>query len=216
MRQLSQRELLDEGFWDGFKKVAGGIGRAAKTAGKVAAAGTTAAGRLVDIALPEVTKPIKGAVSAFRDVKNAAKSAWDVLKPKMDKIRESLKDQGFILDETQEPQKAGNSMIVWANEIIGYDKATQQFKTNPNKTVTFMVDSEGNAKRAPNVSVKTNNGNKGKPKTNSKTNTNTASNSSTPPTPPPQAPTNTQSNTGSTPTPTRQPRPVGSPTKRKP
>lgn len=146
MKQFTQRELLAEGFWDGFKKVAKGAGAAA-----------VGAGRLIDIALPEVTKPLKSAISTYRDVSNAVKSAWSELKPFIEKVKKSLEEQGFQLDETQDPYKAGNKFLVYANEIVGVDRTTGKFTVDPSKkSVMFMVDKDGTAKKAPNISNKPN------------------------------------------------------------
>jgi len=149
MKPFTQKEMLEEGFWDGFKKVAGKVGNAAKTVGKGVGAAATGLGRAVDIALPELTRPVKDVISGGRSVINATKQGWDLFKSKQEIVKKKLENLGYVLDESQPPQQIGDNFMVFASEITGYDKAKQQFIWDPNTTIPFLVDKNNDVKKAP-------------------------------------------------------------------
>lgn len=143
MRQFTQRELLSEGFWDGFKSVAKRAGNVGKFVGKKA--------------LPKTAAAIENVVDYGKGLKNAASSVQQL-------ASKQLKGMGYsMMDKTWKPH--GSNFVVLAKPMSEYeevpetDPATGQPVIDPatgqpattieigeGKPVPFIVDKEGKVK----------------------------------------------------------------------
>lgn len=125
---------MTEGFWSNFAKpfrVAGGIARGA-------AAG---AAKAVDYALPELTKPLKGAEAAVRDIADTTKTNYDRVAKGLDGfIKEELEEIGYEMADAK-LVRHGKNYVVSAHKIKGHD-ASGNPQLAPTVT-TFLVDKNG-------------------------------------------------------------------------
>ena len=85
MKKLSQLELLSEGFWSGFKKVAGGVGKTARGAVRAGA-------EVLRTVAPEVTDPLDNLDNTLRGYKTAFQQGYEGM-PDPRIVKQDLKNQ---------------------------------------------------------------------------------------------------------------------------
>lgn len=147
--KYSQKEMLEEGFWDFFKPsrspILRGLGKVAKT-GYGLARGVTKGGEYLARTLaPEITNPIDNFGNWTTGLKDAISQGFDLGeggKSKM--IEDLLAEHGWVLDKTEKITKKGPNIIVFARRAIGSD-ANGNYKIDPrSKAFPLLIDKYGN------------------------------------------------------------------------
>jgi hypothetical protein len=136
MEKWTQVELLSEGFWDSFKKAVGtGVG--------VARGAVAGAAKALDYVAPEITRPLKGAEAAAKDIGGAAKTQFDrYSKGLKQTIADNLDDMGYQLDPNSQIKRNGKNYVVSAFKVRRYDdQGNRELHT---AATPFLADKQGN------------------------------------------------------------------------
>ena len=135
MKKITQEELLQEGFWNAFKKIGGAIkGTAA------------AANRALDYVAPEIKGPLKRGKEAIRDIVTAGREgAHRGIFKKGSSFAYKLKEDGYAMNKKKKPKRVGNKYIVTGWRSRGLDKNGEPIP-DKKKEMTFIFDRDGNYK----------------------------------------------------------------------
>jgi hypothetical protein len=154
MKRYSQAEILEEGFWDLRKSpIVKGIGKVARGVGGLAGAAVKGGAYLARSLAPELTNPLDRLEAGARGFKDALKQGWDVGSGgRLKQYTDELREYGYVVDETQPPQREGNNTLVFARRAIGKNP-DGSLKVNPRTAnTTFIVDPMGNIQSSTNIS----------------------------------------------------------------
>jgi hypothetical protein len=147
MKKFTQKQLLEEGFWDLHRSPAvSNIGRGLRSAGKGLL-------KTLDVLAPELTTPYKQIGRNVSDIAGAFKSGWQGEKGQ---IKKNLEDQGYRVGNMT---KVGKNWNVNVQEIT-YDDTTgveklgkPQVKViNPEKTIRTSSSNTSTAQTQSNSS----------------------------------------------------------------
>lgn len=125
--KYSQLDLLEEGFWDGFKNpknknpgIMNKLGKATRNIGKAARWGIRAAAKTLDHVAPEVTQPIHKFEAAGRDILGMRPADSKIFKQNLNAAGGTIEFQGkqYLLDLQKgvTPGRSGH-YIMKANEV---------------------------------------------------------------------------------------------------
>lgn len=156
MSNLSQWELLDEGFWSLHKSpILKGIGKGLR-AGYGAARAVTKGGEYLARALaPELTNPIDRFGQGVKNLGAAMRQGWDVGKGGLKQnYRDILLDNGWVMDETQPIKRRGMDHIVFARRLTGFDQNDQP-EVASGKPTALIIDDHGNVSNSAYMSRRT-------------------------------------------------------------
>lgn len=150
MNRLTQKELLDESFWNFFKPsrspILKGLGKVAKVGAGALMGATKGIAKGLDYVAPEITQPLHRFEAGVRDVADATRRGMDVgyggLKKEYSDI---LLDAGYVMDQKIGVVDSGKNKVVVGYRIIGHDN-----KGNPipdmKKKISFLFDRHNNVK----------------------------------------------------------------------
>lgn len=136
MKNYSQKDLLDEGFWNSFKKpfkIAGGAFGAAVKGGA----------RALDYVAPEITNPLHRFESGVRDIASQSRKGFSAgyggLSAEYGNI---LLDAGYVMDERSKVIKSGKNHVVIGYRIVGKNPTTGK-PIPDHKKISFLFDKDG-------------------------------------------------------------------------
>lgn len=124
MKKFSQKELLSEGFWDGFTKskrdrTGEKVGLGTKL-GKAARWGVSALAKTADYLAPEITRPIQKFESAARDILGMKPADLKTWNQNLNATGGTINYQGkqYLIDIAKgvTPTRSGH-YVVKANEV---------------------------------------------------------------------------------------------------
>jgi len=145
--KYSQRQLLDEGFWDLRKSpILRGIGKVGKLAGGALMGATKGIAKTLDYVAPEITNPLHRFEAGVRDIAGATRKGVDVGYGGLAKEYEDiLLDAGYLMDKREKVIDSGKNKVVVGYRIIGKNPTTK--KPIPDtKKLSFLFDHNGNFK----------------------------------------------------------------------
>lgn len=145
--KYSQRELLDEGFWDLHKSpILKGIGKTAKVASGLAGGLVKGTARAMDYLAPEITNPLHRFEAGIRDVAGQTRKGYDAGSGGLSKqYKDVLLDAGYIMDTKIPVMKTGKNHVAVGYRIVDEDPKTG--KPIPDtKKLSFLFDHNGNFK----------------------------------------------------------------------
>lgn len=140
--KLTQKDLLREGFWDGFTKskrdrTGEKVGLGTKL-GKAARWGVSALAKTANYLAPEITRPLQSFEAAGRDILGMKPADSNNFKKTLNSTGGNINYQGrtYLLDFTQPatPTRTGR-YIVKANEIDQSGRKT-------NRVVSLELDKD--------------------------------------------------------------------------
>ena len=132
MENITQKDLLNEGFWSGFGRTVKGAAVLGKEALKTVA--------------PELTQPVSNAINKFKDIKHKVDLA---VIPKYKKFFQQLLTQGYYLTSKPDQLKKITNKIDGTENylvdiaILDYDKNQNPIPdpTRPKRRV--VIDQDG-------------------------------------------------------------------------
>jgi hypothetical protein len=145
--KYSQRELLDEGFWDLRKSpILKGIGKAGKLASGAIMGATKGVARAMDYVAPEITNPLHRFEAGVRNIAGQVRKGADVGYGGLAKeYGDILLDAGYIMDKNEKVIDSGKNKVVVGYRIVGKNPTTK--KPIPDtKKLSFLFDHMGNFK----------------------------------------------------------------------
>lgn len=145
--KYSQRELLDEGFWDLRKSpILKGIGKTAKVASGLAGGLVKGTARAMDYLAPEITQPLHRFEAGIRDVAGQTRKGFDVGYGGLSKeYGDILLDAGYLMDTKEKIIDSGKNKVVVGYRIVGKNPTTGK-PIPDNKKLSFLFDHNGNFK----------------------------------------------------------------------
>ncbi len=135
MKKFSKLELLSEGFWDAFTKPA-------KFATGLARGAVAGGAKALDYVLPELTNPVKSAVSAIKDIGSATKEGFDKgYKGILKYATDQLADLGYIVKSNEVMTPSGRNFVIPAYKVLQYET---DGRPKIDKSATpFLIDKSG-------------------------------------------------------------------------
>jgi hypothetical protein len=146
--KYSQRELLDEGFWDlHTSPILKGIGRASKIASGAVMGATKGIARTLDYVAPEVTQPMHRLEAGIRDIAGQTRKGFDVGYGGLSKeYGDILLDAGYLMDKNAPIIDTGKNKIAVGYRIIGQTKTKPPQPIPDTRKLSFLFDHNGNFK----------------------------------------------------------------------
>lgn len=137
---ISQRELLEEGFWKG-------LGKVAKTASGIAGAAIKGGAKSLDYVAPEITQPLHRLEAGIRDIGSSARLGFDAFSGGRAKTyKDILADAGYHIDEKGGVTRSGKNHVVSGWRILGRDQKGKPIPDTNGKKLTFLFDKNNNFK----------------------------------------------------------------------
>ena len=139
MKHFTQKELINESFWNNFKKPFKAVGGAL---GGLVRGGA----RALDYVAPEITQPLHRFEAGVRDVARYARKGADVGYGGIYKeYKDILLDSGYVMDETIKVVPSGRNHVVVGYRIIGKDENNKPIP-DKSRTLSFLFDKDANFK----------------------------------------------------------------------
>jgi hypothetical protein len=141
---ITQRELLDEGFWDKVKK---GVTAIPKAASGVLGAAVKGGAKALDYVAPEITHPLHRLEAGIRDIGSSARLGYDAFsggRPKT--YKDILADAGYFMNEKDGVTRSGKNHVVSGWRILGHNKKGQPIPDKLSRMLTFLFDKNNNFK----------------------------------------------------------------------
>lgn len=137
--KYSQQELLNEGFWNSFKKPF-------KAIGGIAGGLVRGGARALDYVAPEITHPLHKFEAGVRDIARQTRKGADVGYGGLYKeYKDILLDSGYVMDSSVKVVDSGRNKVVVGYRIVGQDSNNNPIP-DKSKTLSFLFDKDGNFK----------------------------------------------------------------------
>lgn len=139
MSELSQFEILSEGFWSNLKT---GVKNTGKLLGGVAGAAVKGTAKALDYVAPELTQPLHNLERGVRDVGDSVRRGFDYGYGGSKKAYEDiLLDAGYLMTPNQKIIRTGRNNVVTGRRIIGRDRKGKPVG-DPKKLLTFLFNND--------------------------------------------------------------------------